>query len=279
VNKELLILVLEDEPKDVVLINRELRQSGLAFRAIRVETQEHFIRELQENPPDLIFSNAGLPAFDGSAALALAQEKCPEIPFIFVVGSEMEGKPLEASKSGAADWVLKGRLSDLGPTVRRALQLVEERTRRKEAEHALQKSEERYRQLVELCPDALFVQSDNHIVFANSAAARLLGADNIERLIGKPMKEIVHPDFWEMMQRRLCRLREDGTTVFWKSVKGQVQRLKGDEAVVPLIEEKLVRLDGQVVGVEATASPVTFLGRPSVQIIARDLTRRTRAAE
>ncbi|PYL00297.1 MAG: hypothetical protein DME19_05585 [Verrucomicrobia bacterium] len=277
VNKELRILILEDVATDVVMINRELRKNGLAFRSIRVERREDFVRELQEEPPDLIFSDHGLPDFNGFAALALAQKMCPEIPFIFVTGSETEEMAVETFKKGATDFVLKGRMSNLAPAVQRALQLVEERKRRKEAEQALEKSEERYRHLVELCPDALFVQSDNHIVFANSAAARLLGADNIERLIGKSMKEVVHPDYWEMMQRRLRQLREDGTTFFWKSVQGRMQRLDGDVAIVPFIEEKFVRLDGQVVDVEVAAAPLTFKDRPALQIVARDITQRKRA--
>src|SRR5205807_5073255 len=279
VNKELRILILEDNASDVVLINRELRQNGLAFRSIRVETREAFIRELEEDPPDLIFSDHGLPAFNGFAAPALAQEKCPEIPFIFVTGSAQEEMAVETFKKGATDFVLKGRLSNLAPAVQRALQLVEERARRREAEQALQKSEERYRQLVELCPDALLVQSDDHIVFANTAAARLLGADSVEQLIGKPLKEIIRPDYWEMMQRRLRQLREEGTTFFWKSAQSRVQRLQGDAAVVPFIEEKFVRLDNQVVDVEVAAAPLTFENRPAVQIIARDITHRKRATE
>lgn len=280
VNKELRILILEDNASDVVLINRELRQSGLAFRSIRVETREAFMRELQEDhPPDLIFSDHGLPAFNGFAALALAQLKCPEIPFIFVTGSAQEEMAVETFKKGATDFVLKGRLSNLAPAVQRALQLVEERARRREAEQAFQKSEERYRQLVEMCPDALLVQSDDRIVFANTAAARLLGAGRVEQLIGKPLKEIVRPDYWEMMQQRLRQLREEGTTFFWKSAQSRVQRLQGDAAVVPFIEEKFVRLDNQVVDVEVAAAPLTFENRPAVQIIARDITHRKRATE
>jgi CheY-like chemotaxis protein len=279
VNKELRILILEDDSGDVVLINRELRQRGLAFRSIRVETRADFIRELQENPPDLIFSDHGLPVFDGFAALALAREKCPEIPFIFVTGSEREELALETFKSGATDLVLKGRMSNLAPAVQRALQLVEERERRKAAEQALQKSQESYQQLVELCPDALFVQSDNLIVFANSAAARLLGAGSVEQLIGKPLREIVHPAHWEMMQRRLRQLREEGTTFFWKSAQGRMQRLDEDAVAVPFIDEQFVRLDGKVVDVEVAAAPLTFQERPAVQIIARDITQRRRSAE
>jgi CheY-like chemotaxis protein len=277
-NKELRILILEDDAGDVVLINHALRQSGLAFRSIRIETREDFIRELQEHPPDVIFSDHGLPTFDGFAALAVAQEKRPEIPFIFVTGSAREEAEVETLQKGATDFVLKGRLSNLAPAVQRALQLVEERGRRKEAEQALQKSEDRYRQLVELCPDALFVQSDNRIVFANSAAARLLGAGSVEQLIGKPLNEIVPPDQWETVDRRLRNLREEGTTFFWKSAEGRVQRLEEGAPVVPFIEGQFLRFDGQAVDVEVAAAPLTFHGRPSVQMIVRNITHRKRAA-
>jgi PAS domain S-box-containing protein len=40
-----------------------------------------------------------------------------------------------------------------------------------------------------------------------------------------------------------------------------------------------VRLDGQVVGVEVAAAPLTFQERPAVQIIARNITQHKRATE
>ena len=63
---------------------------------------------------------------------------------------------------------------------------------------------ERYRRLVELCPDALFIQSDDRIVFVNTAATRLLGAATPEELLGKPVKQFVHPEDWELVQKRMA---------------------------------------------------------------------------
>jgi len=279
VNQELRILVLEDVAADVVMINHELRKSGLTFRSKRVETRTDFIRELQESPPDLILSDHGVPSFDGFAALAIARNTCPEVPFIFLTTWKGEELAAQMFRSGATDYVLKSQLPNLVPAVERALRVVEERARRRSAEQALQKSEERYRQLVELCPDALFVQSENCIVFANSAACRMLGAESARQLIGKPLKHLIHSDHWEMMQRRLRQLREEGTTFFWKSAQGRMQRLEGGVAVVPFIRGKLVGLDGRVVEVEIAAAPLTFQDRPSVQLIARDVTSRKNAEE
>lgn len=277
-NKELRILVVEDVAADVVMINHELRKSGIAFRSKRVETRQDFLSELEDNPPDLIFSDHGVPSFDGFAALKIAKEQCPEVPFIFVTGWADQELLSQMIQRGATDHVSKSRLSNLAPAVTKAMHLVEERALRKEIEYALHKSEGRYRQLVELCPDALLVRSGDEIVFANSAAARLLGAQSVVQLIGKPLKDVVHPKSWEKMQRRLRQLREEGTTFFWKSAQNRMQRLEGDVAVVPFIEERLVRLDGRVVNVEIAAAPLTFHDRPSVQLIARDITPRRRVA-
>src|SRR5436305_390852 len=87
VKKDLRILVLEDVAADVVLLDRELQSAGLSFETKRVETRAEFLRELEGGPPDLILSDHGLPQFDGFAALAIARERCPETPFIFVTGS------------------------------------------------------------------------------------------------------------------------------------------------------------------------------------------------
>src|SRR5207248_6858497 len=62
------------------------------------------------------------------------------------------------------------------------------------AEEALRDSEERYRRLVDLSPDAILVHRDGEFVFANWAAARLLGAAEPMQLVGLPILRIVHPD-------------------------------------------------------------------------------------
>jgi CheY-like chemotaxis protein len=136
-DKALRILALEDNATDLLLIDPELRKGGLAFHSKRVETRADFVRELEQNPPDVIVSDHGLPAFDGYSALAIAQQKCPEVPFLFVTGSQEEQVALDMFKSGATGLIPKNRLSHLVPAVQRALQLVEERTRRRKAEQAV----------------------------------------------------------------------------------------------------------------------------------------------
>jgi CheY-like chemotaxis protein len=132
--KELQILFVEDQPVDAVLVTHELRQAGLAFRLKRVETEEDFLEALILLQPDIILSDHGLPAFDGLTALALAREKCPEVPFLFVTSGLSEQEIIEAAKRGAKDCVLKCQMFKLAPAIQRALLEEENRLRRLIAE-------------------------------------------------------------------------------------------------------------------------------------------------
>jgi len=145
--KEIRILMLEDSLEDTQLVKFALREGGLDFSLKRVESKGQYLRALENEPPDLILLDYALPSFDGLSALHLAQEKYPDIPFIFVTGTLGEEVVIEMLKSGATDYVLKTRLSRLVPAVRRALRETRERMERKRAEEKLRKSHEQLRAL------------------------------------------------------------------------------------------------------------------------------------
>ena len=108
------ILIVEDVPSDAELAQRELQRAGIACEMMRVETRVDFLRQLEELKPDLIISDFSLPEFDGKSALALAKEKCPETPFIFLSGTIGEEVAVESLKGGATDYILKKKMIDKG---------------------------------------------------------------------------------------------------------------------------------------------------------------------
>jgi PAS domain S-box-containing protein len=129
-------------------------------------------------------------------------------------------------------------------------------TQSKLAEEELVKSEERYRNLVELSPDMIALHSRGKYVYVNPAGIKMLGASGPEDLIGKPTFETIHPDYIEIVKERTRQLMQG--------------------KAVPLVEEKYVRLDGKIVDVEVAAAPIPFQGEPMVQVIAREITERKR---
>lgn len=115
------ILHLEDDPLDAVLVQEQLRGSGIAFDYVQVSTRNEFVQLLKNSSPDVILADYRLPQFDGLAALDLARQTCPEVPFLFISGTLGEEKAIEALKRGATDYVLKDRLARLAPAVERAI--------------------------------------------------------------------------------------------------------------------------------------------------------------
>ena len=242
VKKELRILVLEDVAADVVLISHELRAGGLAFAAKQVETREEFVRALeQEPPPDLILSDHGLPAFDGFSALHIARDRCPDTPFIFVTGSMGEELAIDSLRSGATDYVLKTRMSNLVPAVQRALGLADERIKRKQAEKELRESEERFRLLVSGVKDYAVFMLDlaGNISSWNAGAELVLGhvARSVvgkhfsvfyrlqERDAGRPAADLEIAAQGGRFEDEGWRLRK-GDTPFWAHV--DIRALRDD---------------------------------------------------
>jgi PAS domain S-box-containing protein len=115
--------------------------------------------------------------------------------------------------------------------------------------------DDRYRRLVELSPEGIFVSQDGRVVFLNPAAVRLCGAASPEHVLGKSLLDLFHPD-----SRRL--------------ISDRIQRLDGQS--VPLVEAKLVRLDDGVTDVEVTGTQIDDARGKAFQISVRDITERKR---
>jgi two-component system cell cycle sensor histidine kinase/response regulator CckA len=132
--KRIQILIVEDNPSDAELLVRELRRSGFDFDWERVDTEAEYLAKLNSGL-DLILSDYVMPDFSGLRALQLLkQQPALDIPFIIVSGTIGEETAVLAMQMGAADYLLKDRITRLGPAVRKALHEIEEHTERKRLE-------------------------------------------------------------------------------------------------------------------------------------------------
>jgi PAS domain S-box-containing protein len=117
--------------------------------------------------------------------------------------------------------------------------------------------QDHYHQLVEFSPDGMAIHVEGEIVFINQAGANLLQAASPEQLVGKSIMDFVHPDEREIVQQR-------------------VQQTEEGRKAVPLVEEKLVRLDETVIDVEVARFPFVYQNKPAVQLVIHDITARKR---
>ena len=122
----------------------------------------------------------------------------------------------------------------------------------------LRESEERYRLLVELCPDPIIVHCEGIVVYVNPATLALAGVERTEDIVDHPLLDFIHADFHDSLLER-TRYAID----------------RGDGG--GMSEVTLERPDGDLVQIEATTMPVTYQGRPAIQAVLRDVTERKRA--
>ncbi|MCK9590664.1 MAG: PAS domain S-box protein [Methanoregula sp.] len=132
-------------------------------------------------------------------------------------------------------------------------------TERKTAEEALQESEDRYRKLVEISPDAVFLHREGRIIYANPAAFTLLGASHSDEIIGKNVLDIIHPEFRDTIRKNIEK------------------DLGGD--ITPPMELHMLRVDGTSIIVEGRGVKTNIDGKPAVQVAIRDITERKRVEE
>ncbi len=115
------ILMIEDDPQDAELAEREIRRVDVSCRFLRVDTREGMVAALQDFAPDVILTDHSLPTFAARDALAVAHQLAPDTPVIVVTGRLGDEPAVQYLQAGAADYIVKDHLQRLGPAVLRAL--------------------------------------------------------------------------------------------------------------------------------------------------------------
>jgi DNA-binding NtrC family response regulator len=133
------ILIVEDMPTDAELNERAIQEVLPACVFKRVETEEDFLKALDEFVPDIIISDYSMPSFDGMTALKLTLERTPVTPFILVTGSINEDTAVHCMKAGATNYIIKQHLKRLGPAVLHAFEEKKMRIEKLKAEEEIAK--------------------------------------------------------------------------------------------------------------------------------------------
>ena len=123
--------------------------------------------------------------------------------------------------------------------------LVTDVTEREQGDRRLRESEERYRALIDLSPDAIFLHVDDCVVVCNKAAVEMFGADTADDLIGRDLVALAHPDFRAELRERRDRVLHGGGHV--RSARQKRLRLDGTEFWVDIAASGISRCRSKVV--------------------------------
>ncbi len=142
----------------------------------------------------------------------------------------------------------------------RVLGVLLDVTERLKAERAVQESEAQYRTIVERSPLGICIHRQGTIVYANAAMQQLVGAADRGTLLGNDLLTFTHPDY------------HDATSLHIEAVMESTD-------VLPAMENKLLRIDGEIIEVEVFNQPVVYEGAAAIQFVYLDISSRKRAEE
>ncbi|MBP1473137.1 PAS domain-containing protein [Frateuria sp. MAH-13] len=246
------ILLLEDSALDAELVANQLGAAGLQFSLERVWTREQFLQALGDRP-DVILADHVLPQFDGDTALTLAQQRVPQIPFIFVSGTLTEELAVQALKRGATDYVVKQRLHRLPEAVRRAIAEARERLALRATEAELHQSRNRLRQIADALPVLIaYVDTGQHYRFANRAYEDWFGLA-LPDIVGRHVSEVSGEATYQRVRPAIERVLAGERQSFETSVPYRNASLR--QVQVDYVPER--DADGRVTGYYALGMDVS----------------------
>jgi two-component system cell cycle sensor histidine kinase/response regulator CckA len=246
-------LLVEDSEADAELIAYELRRAGYDLHLERVDEPAAFAAAL-ERSWDIVLCDHGLPSFSSSDAHRLMLERGSDVPFVIVSGLIGEEAAVTALELGARDVVPKANLGRLGPVVERELVEAENRRRQREAERALQESEERFRRLAEHVPDVIYrfrLVPTRGLEYISPSITAVTGYTPEEYYADPDLVfDLLHADDRPLLEQQLRTPRTEPLQLRWISKDGEIVWTESRSTTV--VDE-----DGTPVALEGVARDIT----------------------
>jgi len=251
-NHPISILVVEDNPGDLFLLQEELHSTDLRIDGISSATTLGEARQVLSNKPiDLVFLDLSLPDSFGLESYVKLQPFTSRVAVVLLTGLNDTNVALQALVMGAQDYLIKGDFDE--KLLSRAIRYSMERMRN--LQH-LRESEERYRELFNNNPMPMWVFDADSLCFleANSAAIQHYGYGQDE-----------------FLNMSLADLRLDGDRRRLTAEVAQV-RVERDGIKKGILQHK--KKNGQVIFVDMAWHWISYKSQPAVLVLANDVTDR-----
>lgn len=252
------ILFLEDSKIDYELICELLVESGIELLPTHAIDKQSYQQAISSQRFDLIVSDYQLPDYNAFDALHHRNESEIDTPFICVSGSIGEELAIDLLKNGAADYVLKDRMSRLPFAIRKALEEANERHIRRQTQLELEKSEAKFRHLFEnhVAAKILIDPETGYVVEANEAAVQLVG-ETQETIQLLNWRQLAHTTSVEL---------------------DEISRIILEERKIHF-ESRFIRSDKKITDLEIFASLIQIGDEQAIHAIVHDITDKKIAEE
>ncbi|WP_224269306.1 PAS domain S-box protein [Haloprofundus salinisoli] len=251
------ILCVDDDASLRALTTAHLERQGLSV--VTAADGPSALDTLADGEFDGIVSDFEMPAMDGLELLEAVRARHEALPFVLFTARGSEELASRAISAGVTDYIRKnGGADQFELLANRAANYVSQYR----AERALDRSEERYRRLVETSPSPIGIYTeDSRLAYVNEAAVGYFGAEDADDLVGRSILELVDESDLDRARERSRGVLEERTTASPSEL-----HLRG--------------LDGRPLHAVLATAPITFEGDDAAQIVLNDVTefRRTQRA-
>jgi two-component system sensor histidine kinase UhpB len=251
-NHPIQILVVEDNPGDLFLLEEELHSTDLAIGGItHAGTLAEAKQFLGNGPVDLMFLDLSLPDSFGLESYTRLQSLTQRVAVVLLTGLNDTNVATQALVMGAQDYLIKGEFDE--KLLSRAIRYSLERMRNLQY---LRESEERYRELFNNNPMPMWVFDASSLCFleTNSAAVQHYGYT---------------PE--EFLEKSLADIRIDGDR---QTLRAEVEevRNKQDGVKKGIMEHR--KKNGDIIFVDIAWHWISYKDRPAILVLANDVTER-----
>lgn len=257
------ILHVDDSQEDLELTKMQLRRQRDDLDIDWALSAQEALKAIENKKYDCVLSDYQMPGMDGLEFLTALRDHGDDIPFIFLTGQGNEDVAAEALRVGSDDYYTKevgfAHYQRLLNSIRRVVEARNRRIKQREAERALEESEEKYRTLVVRANDLIVIVQDELLKYANPQIGELVG-HNLEEALDTPFVNYLHPD------------------EIPKVVDNYRRRMAGED--IPNVYESALRhRDGRRIDVELNVSRIEYRGKPAALVFIRDITDRKKTEE
>jgi PAS domain S-box-containing protein len=224
------ILIVEDNPRDLFLLEHKLKTSGLEIDGFfSTDTVRGAAEILQREKIDILLLDLSLPDSFGIHSFIHLRPFVQGIPAIILTGVSDTELGLEAIKEGAQDYLVKGEINE--ELLTRSIQYSLERKRNIEN---LRISNERFNTVVSATNDVIWDWNliTNEVFLVGDAYKQLFGYDIVNAITPEDLWEnCLHPDDKSRVIDKLQSIIREATRTTWED-EYRLRKNNGEYAYV-----------------------------------------------